>query len=177
MANYAYTDYYFVGKKNELEEFIGIISDKTIMGNLGIVEAKAIEEDYSPEVFRLFLSTATKWREYAEDFEKIIKENFLSIQMHWITEELGCLYFAKSSGGDFYFPFNYLLEADFSYEGDEIYKEYFEYESSLVDYANEIFNTDFHTLEEVEKYAKDYNEAHTDSYITVLKAVEKQPYF
>ena len=173
MANYAYTDYYFVGKKNELEEFLSIISDKTVRENLGIVEVNEIEEDYTPEVYRVFLSTVTKWREYAEDFEKIIKANMLSIHMHWITEELACLYFAKSVDGDFYFPFKYLLEADFVSEDDDIYKEYFENESGLVAYANEIFNTSFQTMEDVENYANEFNKTHKDSYITVLKAVEK----
>lgn len=173
MANYAYTDYYFVGQKNELEEFMEIISDKSVRENLGIAEVNEIEEDYAPEVYRVFLSTVTKWREYAEDFAKILKANMLSIRMHWITEELSCSYFAKSIDGDFYFPFKYLLEGDFVSEDDDIYKEYFENESGLVAYANEIFNTSFQTMEDVENYANEFNKNHKDSYITVLKAVEK----
>lgn len=173
MANYAYTDYYFVGQKKELEEFISIISIEDVRAELGVSEILNIEEDYSPEVYRVFVSTVTKWREYSEDFEKIIRENLLNIKMHWITEELACLYFAKSADGDFYFPFKYLLEADFVGEDDDIYKEYFENESGLVSYANEIFNTSFQTMEDVENYANEFNKTHKDSYITVLKAVEK----
>ena len=87
MANYAYTDYYFVGQKKELEEFISIISIEEVRAELGVSEILNIEEDYSPEVYRVFVSTVTKWREYSEDFEKIIRENLLSIKMHWITED------------------------------------------------------------------------------------------
>ena len=75
MANYAYTDYYFVGSKNELLDFVGIISEHELSAQLGISEIKEIEQDYSKDVFRVFVSTQTKWSEYTEGFKKIIKDN------------------------------------------------------------------------------------------------------
>lgn len=174
MANYAYTDYYFVGSKNELLDFVGIISEHELSAQLGISEIKEIEQDYSKDVFRVFVSTQTKWSEYTEGFKKIIKDNLFSIRMHWICEELGCSYFAKSAGGDFYFPFKYLFEADLVSEGGgEIFKEYFETESALVDYANEILEKRFKTMEDVEMFADEINKLHNEDYVVVLKAEEK----
>ena len=173
MANNAYTDYYFVGSKKELDEFIGIISVKEVREELGITEMLSIEEDYSPEVYRMFLSTVTDWREYSEDFDKIIKENMLTIRMHWICEELSCNYFAKSIDGDFYFPFRYLFEADLvSTEGD-IFKEYFETESALIAYANEMLKKEFDSMAELKSYVENFNNTHKDDNIIILKAIEK----
>lgn len=173
MANYACTDYYFVGSKQELTEFIEIISEKDMSANLGISEIGEIEPDYTPEIFRVFISTETKWHEYTEEFKKIIEDNLFSIKMHWICEELSNGYFAKSTDSDFYFPFRYLFEADLVCENSEIFKEYFETESALVAYANEILEKNFTSMKDVEKFADEFNTAHDEDDIIVLKAVEK----
>lgn len=46
-------------------------------------------------------------------------------------------------------------------------------ESALVDYANEILEKRFKTMEDVEMFADEINKLHNEDYVVVLKAEEK----
>ena len=53
------------------------------------------------------------------------------------------------------------------------YEEYFETESALVAYANEMLNKEFDSMAELKSYVEDFNNTHKDDNIIILKAIEK----
>lgn len=196
MPNWCYTNYVVEGPEEQVCRLNELLNSLAAMPAPGLVEngfgsnwlgnivaALGVDPFKTPGVFRcrgeflyvemgsdglLRFDTFTAWVE-ADDTRHLIEEKFPGVKLWYISEELGCEYWATNDIDGRYFSEKYYC--NFNVDGDCVEDPYFQSFEELADYVFQQTKQKAETYEQIIGAVEDFDNRRTDGCATTLLKV------